>query len=281
VIGNKIYIPGGANLTPYGPTGFNDAFVVTSTATFANISTRLKVEAGDRALIGGFIVTGSAPKRLLLRALGPSIPLPGVLNNPRLEVYDSAGHLMAANEDWGDAPNKQEVTDSSLAPAHNRDAAILLTVAPGSYTAIVRGQGDETGIALVEVYDLEAGSDAMLANISTRGFVQKDDDVLIGGLILDGQLSRKIIVRAIGPSLSRSDALANPTLELRNSNGDLIAENDDWRTAEQEVSATTIPPSNDFESAVVRTLPPAAYTAIVRGVNGSTGLALVEAYALQ
>jgi hypothetical protein len=281
VIGNRIFMPGGAYLSPYGPTGFNDAFVVTSTATFANISTRLKVETGDHALIGGFIVTGSAPKRLLLRALGPSIPLTGVLGNPRLEVYDNAGHLIAANDDWGSAPNKQEVTDSSLAPAHNRDAAILMTVAPGSYTAIVRGEGAETGIALVEVYDLEAGSDSMLANISTRGFVQENDDVLIGGLILDGQLPRKIIVRAIGPSLGRTDALADPTLELRNSNGDLIGQNDNWRTAEQEVSATTIPPSHDLESAIVRTLPPAAYTAIVRGVNATSGLALVEAYALE
>lgn len=281
VIGNKVFMPGGAYLSPYGPTGFNDAFVVTSTATFANISTRLKVETGDHALIGGFIVTGNASKRLLIRALGPSIPLAGVLSNPRLEVYDSAGQLIASNDDWGTAPNKQDVTDSSLAPAHNLDAAVLLTVAPGSYTAIVRGEGDQTGIGLVEVYDLEAGSESMLANISTRGFVQKDDDVLIGGLILDGQLSRKVIVRAIGPSLGRTDALADPTLELRNSNGNLVAENDNWRTTEQEVSATTIPPSHDLESAIVRTLPPGAYTAIVRGVNATTGLALVEAYALQ
>jgi hypothetical protein len=160
-------------------------------------------------------------------------------------------------------------------------AAILTTVAPGSYTAIVRGVNDSTGVALVEVYDLEAGSDTRLANISTRGLVQTGDDVLIGGLILDGQVSREVIVRAIGPSLARSDALADPTLELRDANGGLLASNDNWRTTQEaEIIATTIPPSNDLESAMVQTLPPASYTAIVRGVNNSTGIALVEAYAL-
>jgi N-acetylneuraminic acid mutarotase len=281
VIGNKIYMPGGANEGNIAPTGLNDAFIVTSTATFANISTRLKVESGENVLIGGFIVTGTASKRIIVRAIGPSLPISGALANPRLELYDGAGQSLAANDNWQDAPNQQEIIDSSLAPSHDLEAAILTTVAPGSYTAIVRGVNDSTGVALVEVYDLETGSDTRLANISTRGFVQTDDNVLIGGLILVGQEARRVIVRAVGPSLIVPGALADPTLELRDANGGLLASNDNWRTSQEaEIIATTIPPSNDLESAVVQTLPPASYTVIVRGVNNSTGTALVEAYAL-
>lgn len=282
VIGNKIYMPGGGLDVDIAPTNWNDVFIVTSTATFANISTRLKVESGENALIGGFIVTGTESKRIMVRAIGPSLAVSGTLADPRLELHDSAGQLLAANDNWQDAPNKQEIIDSSLEPSHDLEAAILTAVVPGSYTAIVRGASDSTGVALVEVYDLEAGSDTRLANISTRGFVQTDDNVLIGGLILVGQEARSVIVRAIGPSLTVSGALADPTLELHDANGGLLASNDNWRTSQEaEIIATTIPPSNDLESAVVQTLPPASYTAIVRGVNNSTGVALVEAYALE
>jgi hypothetical protein len=282
VIGNKIYVPAGAEQPDLAPTSFTDMFVVTSSATFANISTRLKVETGDNVLIGGFIVSGTSSKRIILRAIGPSLPVPGALANPRLELHDGAGQLIAVNDNWQDAPNKQEIIDSSIPPSHPLEAAILTTVVPGSYTAIVRGENDSAGVALVEVYDLEAGADTRLANISTRGFVQTGNDVLVGGLILDGQISRRVIVRAIGPSLGRADALPDPTLELRDANGDLLASNDNWRTGgqEAEVIATNIPPSNDLEAAVVQTLPAAAYTAIVRGKNAATGIALVEAYAL-
>ncbi len=153
-------------------------------------------------LIGGFIVTGTASKRVLLRAIGPSLPVSGALANPRLELYNGAGQLVAANDNWRDAPNQQEIIDSSIPPSHDLESAILTTVAPGNHTAVVRGENDSTGIALVEVYDLEAGSDTKLANISTRGFVQTGEDVLIGGLILTGQEPRRVIVRAIGPSLA-------------------------------------------------------------------------------
>jgi N-acetylneuraminic acid mutarotase len=281
VIGNKIYVPGGAVAENYAPTSWNDVFVVTSKATFANIATRMHVGNGDNALIGGFIVTGTGKKRVLLRALGPSVPLSGTLANPRLELYNGAGQLIAQNDNWRDAANKQEIIDSSIPPSNDFEAAILTTVSPGNHTAVVTGAGGETGLGLVEVYDLEAGSESSLANISTRGFVQSGDNVLIGGLIFNGQLPRKVIVRAIGPSLARSDALSNPALELRDGNGGLVAQNDDWRSSqESEIVATTIPPSNDLESALVQTLPPAAYTAIVRGSDNGAGLALVEAYAL-
>jgi hypothetical protein len=281
VIGNRIYIPGGATSVNFDATSDNQVLVVSAPATFANISTRLKVEAGENVLIGGFIVTGTASKRIILRAIGPSLPVSGALSNPRLELYNGAGQLIAANDDWRDAPNEQEIIDSSIPPSHDLESAILTTVAPGNHTAIVRGENDTTGIALVEVYDLEAGSDTKLANISTRGFVQTGENVLIGGLILTGLETRRVIVRAIGPSLARPDALADPTLELRDANGGLLAFNDNWRTSQEaEIIGTTIPPSNDFEAAVVQTLAPAHYTAIVQGQNAATGIALVEAYSL-
>jgi len=281
VIGNKIFLPAGGSQQGFGATNVNDVFVVFGKATFGNISSRLKVETGDNALIGGFIVTGTASKRVILRAIGPSLPVPGALADPRLELYDNAGQLIAANDNWRDAPNRQEIVDSTIQPSHDLEAAILTTVLPGNHTAIVRGANSSTGVALVEVYDLEAGSESRLGNISTRGFVQAGDNVLIGGLILLGQQSRRVLLRAIGPSLSVSGALADPTLELRDSNGGLLASNDNWRTSQEaEIIATTLQPSHDLESAIVQTLPPAHYSAILRGQNSHTGVALVEAYAL-
>src|SRR5687768_14015002 len=174
VIGNKIYIPGGGIEENYNPTTYNHVFIVNSRTTFANISTRLRVEAGDNALIGGFIVTGTGTKRIVVRAIGPSVPLAGTLGNPTLELYNGAGQLIAANDNWQDAPNRQEIIDSALAPTNPLESAILTTVAPGNHTAVVRGADGGTGVALVEVYDLEAGSESRLANIATRGFVQTD-----------------------------------------------------------------------------------------------------------
>jgi N-acetylneuraminic acid mutarotase len=281
VIGNRIYLPGGGSQQGFGASNVNDVFIVPTKATFGNISSRLKVETGDNALIGGFIVSGTGPKRVILRAIGPSLPVPGTVADPRLELYDGAGQLIAANDNWRDAPNRQEIIDSTIQPSNDLEAAILTTVAPGNHTAIVRGANGSTGVALVEVYDLEAGSESRLGNISTRGLVQTGDNVLIAGLILLGQEARKVIVRAIGPSLTLSGALVDPTLELRDANGGLLASNDNWRTAQEaEIIATTLQPSHDLESAILRTLPPAHYTAIVRGQNSATGIALVEAYAL-
>jgi N-acetylneuraminic acid mutarotase len=282
VIGNKIYIAGGGLEENISQTSWTHAFIVNSPATFANISTRLKVETGDNALIGGFIVTGTGTKRIVVRAIGPSVPLAGTLANPTLELYNGAGQLIAANDNWQDAPNKQEIIDSSIPPSHPSESAILTTVAPGNHTAVVRGAGGATGIGLVEVYDLEAGSTSRLANISTRGFVETDPDVLIGGLIVDGQIPRKTVVRAIGPSLGMQEALSDPILELLNANGGVIASNDNWGDSPEvaEIIASSLAPSNNLESAVVRTLPPASYTAIVRGKNAGAGLAVVEAYAL-
>jgi hypothetical protein len=246
-----------------------------------NISTRLRVETGDNVLIGGFIITGTQSKKLIIRAIGPSLPVNDTLADPILEVYDSGGQLIAANDNWVDSPDKQAIIDSTIPPNSDFESAFVGSLAPGAYTAIVRGVNETTGVGLIEVYDLDQTVDSKLANISTRGLVQTGDNVLIGGLIVLGQDPLKVIVRAIGPSLPVPGALADPTLELHNGNGDLIGINDNWRTdQETEIIATTVPPTNDAESAIVQTLTPGNYTAIVRGVSDTTGVALVEVYGL-
>ena len=247
-----------------------------------NIATRLRVETGENVLIAGFIVTGDQPKKVMLRAIGTSLQLDGKLQDPVLELYDSAGELIRANDNWQDALNRQEITDSTIAPNHELESAILMTLPAGgnSYTAVVRGANGGTGVGVVEGYDLDQGANSKAANISTRGRVQTGEDVMIGGFfVLNG--SQKVIVRAIGPSLPVDGKLADPTLDLINSNGDSIAFNNNWRDSQQEqIELTTIPPTNQFESAIVATLPAGSYTAVVRGASNNTGVGLVEVYAL-
>ena len=170
--------------------------------TLANISTRMRVETGDNVLIGGFIVTGTQPKKVIVRAIGPSLPVPGKLEDPTLELHGPAG-LITSNDNWQDAPNRQEIIDSTVPPTNDLESAILTTLPANStgYTAIVRGASGGTGVGLVEVYDLDRTVDSKLANISSRGFVQTDDNVMIGGFIIVGTSSQRVIVRAIGPSL--------------------------------------------------------------------------------
>ena len=257
---------------------------VLQSVQFGNISTRLMVETVDNVLIGGFIVTGTQPKRVIVRAIGPSLAsagVSGVLGDPTLELHDSTGQLIATNDNWIASANKQAIVDSTVAPTDDKESTILMTLNSGAYTAIVRGVSDTTGVGLVEVYDLDQTLDSKLANISTRGLVGTDDNVLIGGFIVLGKDPTNMIVRAIGPSLPLSGTLADPTLEMHDGNGAIIASNDNWKDTQQsEIEATTIPPTNDAESAIVRTLAPGAYTAIVRGKNNTTGVALVEAYQL-
>jgi hypothetical protein len=253
--------------------------------TLGNISTRLRVETGDNALIGGFIITGTQPKKIIVRAIGPSLSsfFSGTLIDPILELRDSSGALVASNDNWR-SDQEAEIIATGISPSNDLESAIVATLPANNsaYTAIVRGVNNGTGIGVVEAYDLDRTVDSKLANISTRGFVQTGDDVLIGGLIVVGQNPVTVMVRAIGPSLPVAGALEDPTLELRDSNGALIASSDNWPNSGQaaEISATGIAPSNDFESAILRTLTPGPYTAIVRGVNGTTGVALIEAYAL-
>ncbi len=249
-----------------------------------NISTRLRVETGDNVLIGGFIITGTQPKKIIVRAIGPSLSsfFSGALADPILELRDSAGGLIRSNDNWR-TDQETEIMATMIPPSNNLESAIVATLLANNsaYTAIVRGVNNGTGIGVVEAYDLDRTVDSKLGNISTRGFVQTGDNVLIGGLIVLGQNPLRVIVRAIGPSLPVSGALGNPILELHDGNGALIASNDDWRTdQEAEIMATGIPPSNNLESAIVRDLAPGSYTAIVRGVNSTTGIAVVEAYGL-
>ena len=253
--------------------------------TLGNISTRLRVETGDNVLIGGFIITGTQSKKLIVRAIGPSLPLAGTLADPILELRDSSGALIFSNDNWR-SNHEAEIIATGIPPSNDLESAIVATLPAynSAYTAIVRGVDNETGIGLVEAYDLDQTPvDSKLANISTRGLVQTGDNVLIAGTIVLGQASQRVLVRAIGPSLPVVGKLENPTLELRDGNGALIRANDNWRSdQEAEIIATTIPPTNDLESAIVATLPAggAAYTAIVSGVGGTTGVAVVEVYGL-
>jgi uncharacterized delta-60 repeat protein len=250
--------------------------------TLGNISTRLKVETGDNVLIGGFIVTGTQPKKVIARAIGPSLPVAGALADPILELRDSSGGLVRANDNWR-SDQEAEIIATGIPPGNNLESAVVATLPANAsaYTATMRGANSGTGIGLVEAYDLDRTVDSKLANISTRGLVQTGENVLIGGLIVLGQNPLRVIVRAIGPSLSLPGALGDPILELRDGNGALITSNDNWRSdQEAEIIATGIPPTNNLESAIVRNLTPGNYTAIVRGVNNASGVALVEVYAL-
>jgi hypothetical protein len=265
------------------------AFEVQTAAptVLANISTRLRVETGDNVLIGGFIITGTQPKNVILRAIGPSLPLSGTLADPTLELHDSSNALLASNDNWR-SDQQAEIIATTIAPANDFESAIVVTLPANNagYTAIVRGANNGTGVGLIEAYDLDRGVNSKLGNISTRGLVQTGDNVLIAGTILLGSAPQRVLVRGIGPSLAGfgiAGAMQNPTLELRDQDGTLLRANDNWRSdQEQEIIATTIPPSNDLESALIHTLPAsgASYTAILRGVNNTTGIAVVEVYPL-
>jgi hypothetical protein len=267
-----------------------------------NISTRLKVQQNDNVLIGGFIVTGNPPKKVIVRGIGPSlkingVPLSGRLANPLLELHDEkTGLTVETNDNWkiNDQTGQSQqaaVEATTVPPTDDMESAIVRTITPGPYTAILRGVNNGTGIGVVEVYDLDQAADSEMANISTRGFVDTGDNVMIGGFILgNSSQGSRILVRGIGPSLAAvgiTNALANPTLELRDGNGVLLGSNDNWKLNDQtqqsqetEIRATTIPPSNDFESAILATLSPGNYTAILAGKNSGVGVAVVEVYNL-
>jgi plastocyanin len=275
--------------------------VVAATSTAAaqplNISTRLSVQTDENVMIGGLIVTGTVPKRVIIRAIGPSLVTAGIqefLADPTLELHD-ASTTLATNDNWktrSDGSSQQaEIEATTVPPTNNLESAIVATLPANnaSYTVIVSGKNRGTGVGVVEVYDLDQPADARLANISTRGLVQTGTNVMIGGFILGGGTGNmNVIVRAIGPSLNQAvnGALADPTLELRNGNGALLVSNDNWKTRsdgssqQSQVEATGVPPTNELESAIVATLPPGAFTAIVAGKSDSGGIALVEVYRL-
>jgi cyclophilin family peptidyl-prolyl cis-trans isomerase len=263
--------------------------VIAAPGRLVQLSTRMEVGTGDNALIGGFIMRGPSPKRLMIRGIGPSSGLNGALADPVLELHDGSGAVIASNDNWGDAANKQDIIDTGIAPSSPNESAILITVPsdPNNafYTAVVRGANNTTGLGLVEVYDLDSGPGSTLLNISTRGRVDADPNALIGGFYLGGTESKRILVRAIGPSLANLNVpnfLANPILELRNEQGTLLEENDDWGSSPEqaEIQSSGVAPTNPKESAVLKTLSAGPYTAIVRGVNGTTGVGSVEVYQL-
>ena len=262
--------------------------VVAAPGRLVQLSTRMLVGTGDNALIGGFIMRGPSPKRLLIRATGPSTGLGGALADPTLELRDHTGALIASNNNWGDAANRQDIVDTTIPPTSANESAILTTLPSDpnfiAYTAVVRGTNNTIGIGLVEIYDLDSGPGSTLLNISTRGRVELDPNALIGGFFLGGTESKRILVRAIGPSLAGvvPDFLADPILELHDGNGALLDSNDDWGSSpdQAEIQASGVAPPNSKESAVIKLLPAGPFTAIVRGVGNTTGVASVELYQL-
>jgi len=274
------------------------------TSWLGNISTRSFVQTGDNVMIGGFIVQGTGTKRVIIRAIGPELTQYGITNalaNPTLELHNATGALLGSNDNWqttiiGGIIASNQVSDiqnSGHAPTAASESAIIANLAPGNYSAIVRGVSNTIGVALVEAYDLSPGTTSVLGNISTRGFVQTGESVMIGGFTVQGTGAKSVIIRAIGPELTQygiTNALANPTLELYNAAGTLIASNDNWQTTiiggiitsnqVSDIQNSGHAPTEARESAIIANLTPGNYTAIVRGVNNTTGVALVEAYDL-
>src|SRR5437763_681454 len=263
-----------------------------------NLSTRGQAGISDDVLIAGFMIRGSGTKKVAVRAMGPSVGAQtqgtlSTLADPMLELYDASGTLIGRNDNWPitqlggvvTSPQAVELVQSGLAPAYGTESALLATLEPGDYTAIVRGQNQTTGIALVELYDLEGTSEAFLGNISTRGRVETGDNIIIAGVILGGDNLSEVVIRAIGPSLRTSgisDFLADPTLELHNSNGELVMTNDNWQdTQPEELAASGLAPLDPKEAALAAVLSPGPYTAIVRGAQNRTGIAIVETFVLR
>ena len=263
-----------------------------------NISTRMRVAGGEKVLIAGFIITGTEPKKVIIRGIGPSLTSVGTaLSDPTLELHQG-NSTIATNDDWKKKPDgssqQAEVEATTVPPTNDRESAIVTTLNPGSYSAILSGKVDATGIGVIEVYDLSQSANSELGNISSRGFVDVNNDVMIGGLIVGGPNTdgrANVLVRVLGPSLSGSGvqgALADPILELHDSNGVTLATNDNWKlndqteqSQENAIRATTVVPPDDREAAILANLSPGPYTAIVRGKNNSSGVALVEFYNLK
>jgi hypothetical protein len=242
-------------------------------------------------MIGGFIITGNDAKRVIIRGIGPSLMkfgVPGAINDPILRLFGPNGTAIAVNDNWQDI-QQPEIEATGIAPKDSRESAIIATLVPTAYTATLAEANGGSGVGLVEIYDLNSGAPAKLANISTRGSVQTADNVMIGGFSLGGSSSNptKVVVRAIGPSLTQygiKNALSNPTLRLYDNNGQSLAFNDNWTddpSQAAQLQSLNIAPQNGNESAMVVTLPPGLYTAVVEGQGGGTGIGLIEVYAIQ
>ena len=277
---------------------------LTPTATLSNISTRSFVQTGDNLMIGGFIVQGTQPKSVIVRAIGPELSqygIPNAMLDPTLELYNPNGALIASNDNWQNTiiggiitnDQVQDIQTSGHAPVDASESAIIANLPPGNYTAIVHGVSNTMGVSLVEVYDLSPGVQSVLSNVSTRSLVETGDNVIIGGFIIQGTQPKDVIIRGIGPELSQygvATPLADPTLELHDANETVIASNDNWQHTiiggivtddqVQNIQNSGHAPGDASESAIIANLPPGNYTAIVHGVNNTTGVALVEVYDL-
>jgi hypothetical protein len=253
-----------------------------------NLSTRGTVGSGANALIGGFIVTGSAPKTVVLRALGPSLGsagITGALADPVITLYDASGVAVATNDNWATGGNASQISASGLAPSHPSESALYATLVPAAYTAVVTGKDATPGTGLVEVYDLSPASEARLANMSTRGTIGTGDQVLISGLTLGDVRSSTVILRVLGPTLASfgiGNPVSDPILTVYNSYGTILTSNNNWRDAPYAVDLQQIglAPGNDAESAIILNLPAGAYTTLAFGANGSTGIGVVEVFTL-
>jgi len=287
---------GVARLLPDGtvdPTFVPDQSII-ATGFARNFSTRLVLGTGESVLIGGFIVDGTAPKKVMIRGIGPSLATAGVATpsaDPRVSLRDSSGAEIARNDNWRQtqiggvitSDQASEIQTSGLAPKSDSEAAMIVTLAPGQYTAIVEDAAGQ-GTALVEMYDLDGSTSTRVANISTRGNVGTGDNVMIGGAILGGTHPTEVLVRALGPSLTASgvsNALQDPNLTLYNANGFLVGSNENWKDNQRtDIQSTDAAPTDDREAAILSVLQPGNYTAVVRGKSNTTGIALVEFYGL-
>jgi hypothetical protein len=260
-----------------------------ATGPLQNISTRADVLTGGQVLIGGFVLSGTGTKQVLVRGLGPTLTdagVTGALADPTLELHhqDNQGHdsIVATNDNW--KTQQAAIQATGKAPAHDSEAAILQNLAPGNYTAILGGKNSTSGIGLVEVYDQSAASTAQLRNISSRGYVGTNSSVMIGGFI-SAVADTRVIVRALGPTLTQfgiTGALADPVLQLFDANGNAIASNDNWQQSSQaaQIQSSGFAPPNALEPAIISTRPLGNTTAIVTGKNETTGVALLEVYRL-
>jgi hypothetical protein len=253
-----------------------------------NLSTRGIVGTGEEALIGGFIVAGNDPQTLVLRALGPSLANSGIseaVADPVLTLFNSAGDIVVTNDDWEDDLGADQIVTDGLAPANPSEAATVQTLDPGAYTFVVTTKDSIPGIGLIEAYDLSPGANSTLANLSTRGSVGTDDEVLISGFIVGEVESNTVVIRAVGPSLAAAGVtapLSDPILTIYDSNGDAVANNDNWQdgVSAGDLTARALAPTDDVEAAIILRLLAGAYTAIVSGADGATGIGLVEIFDL-
>jgi len=273
-------------------TGANQNFTLqigpaTNITNIINISTRASVQTGSGVAIAGFIITGTGPKQVVIRGLGPTLTnfnVTGVLADPTLGLYDESGTSIASNNDWK-STQQAAIQATGLAPSFDVESAILITLQPGNYTAILSGNNGTTGVGLVEVYDISGGGLNELTNVSTRGLVGTGENVVIAGFIASGgDGSTQVVVRGLGPTLVQfgvSGTLADPTVTLMDSNGNVVQSNDNWKDSQQtEIQNSGLQPTNDLEAAILATVPAGNYTAILSGNGGGTGIGLVEVYKL-